>query len=368
MDLELTPEQSELATVAHQLLDDRCPLSVARSYLDGDPAPGDLPGLVRESGWYAIGLEDDDPFGVPGLFLLALAIGTHAAPLPLTDTAVGAAIAAGAEGELGAAVAAGGATVALALLEPSVGWSLEGELCAAHPADGGWTLDVEKLAVNHAGEVDALLVVAETEEGPGAFFVDPAATEITAEPAAIDPSAAPARVKLAGVFVAAGDAVTGAGAAAVIETGLRLGAVASGAEAVGAASRALDLAIEYAAERVQFGRPIAEFQALQHLMADAHVHRETATATLLYAAASLEEEAEDAAEAVAIAKAHASRSARAIVETALQVLGGVAFTWEHDAHLLQRRVLDCERRYGDAIDHERSLGRLLARRGAAVAA
>jgi acyl-CoA dehydrogenase len=122
------------------------------------------------------------------------------------------------------------------------------------------------------------------------------------------------------------------------------------------------MAVAYALERQQFGRAIGSFQALRHLLADLHVERASATATVLYAAASLDAELPDALEAAAIAKAHASRAARTIIEGALQALGGIAFTWEHDVHLLQRRVLECERRFGEPLLHEQELGRQLAER------
>ena len=66
--------------------------------------------------------------------------------------------------------------------------------------------------------------------------------------------------------------------------------------------------------------------------------------------------------------AYAARASRAVVEAALQVLGGIAFTWEHDVHLLQRRVLSCERRFGDALFHESRLGAALAGSRLAVTA
>jgi alkylation response protein AidB-like acyl-CoA dehydrogenase len=97
-------------------------------------------------------------------------------------------------------------------------------------------------------------------------------------------------------------------------------------------------------------------------MAQAHVDREATWSSILYAAAALEENLPEAAEATSIAKAQAARGTRSVVEAALQVLGGIAFTWEHDVHLLQRRVLTCERRFGDAIEHERALGERLAAR------
>jgi alkylation response protein AidB-like acyl-CoA dehydrogenase len=94
-------------------------------------------------------------------------------------------------------------------------------------------------------------------------------------------------------------------------------------------------------------------------MADAHVLRETAWSTVLYASAAVDESTAEAEEVAAIAKAHASRAAKDVVEAACQVFGGVAFTWEHDVHLFQRRVLEAERRFGDALHHETVLGNRL---------
>ena len=178
----------------------------------------------------------------------------------------------------------------------------------------------------------------------------------------IDPSTRSARVVLDDVRVASDSAVVGAEAADAIRRAFAIGAVATAAEAVGAASAALDLAIAYAKEREQFKRPIATFQAVQHLLADAHVLRETAWSTTLYAAAALDEDVADAAEASTIAKAYVSRAARKVVQGALQVFGGVGFTWEHDLHLFLRRVLACEQRFGDAAFHEQQLGSALAER------
>ena len=145
-----------------------------------------------------------------------------------------------------------------------------------------------------------------------------------------------------------------------VRAALAVGAVATAAEALGAAAAALEMAVTYSKERTQFGRQIGSFQALQHHMADLHVLCETATAAVLYASASLDTGADPRGETASIAKAHVSRASRRIVEGALQILGGIAFTWEHDVHLLQRRVLECERRFGDALHHEHVLAERIA--------
>jgi alkylation response protein AidB-like acyl-CoA dehydrogenase len=219
-------------------------------------------------------------------------------------------------------------------------------------------LNGEKVDVQHGATVAAFAVVVEDAV---AFIAADAPGVVVTPVEGVDPAAAACTVTF--TDVQADHVVTGD---AAIARAFAIGAVAVTAEGLGAASAALDLAIEYSLERKQFGRPIGSFQALQHVMADAHIDREAAWSTVLYAAAALDEELPDAAEAARIAKAYGARASRSVVEAALQVLGGIAFTWEHDVHLLQRRVLSTERRFGDAIMHEDRLGESLAARTTAV--
>lgn len=336
MDLELTEDQRDLRTLAREFLSARGDLQPARAFLEGEGDATALAAEVAELGWYAVGLEDDDPFGVPGLCVLAEQVGAHVAPVPLVDSAVAA--------RLGAPAGA----AALCVLEASSGWSLEG--MGAEASGDGRRVSGRKTGVHHAGLAERLVVVARLEGEPAALAVAARDGAVTSRPG-VDPSSATATVTFDDAPV---QAVLARGADA-LRAAFALGAVASAAEAVGAASRALDLAIAYSLERSQFGRPIGANQALAHLMADLHVLRETAWSTVLYAAGALDEDLEDALATASVAKAYASPAARRVAEGALQVFGGVGFTWEHDAHLLARRVLECERRFGDAIDHERIL-------------
>jgi alkylation response protein AidB-like acyl-CoA dehydrogenase len=236
--------------------------------------------------------------------------------------------------------------------------------------DDGWRLRGEKVGVQHGGTVGAHAVLGEDADGELAVaFVAANAPGLRAVDApGVDPAAATATVTFKDVAVPAGCVLTGDVAARAVRGAFAVGAVAATAEGLGAASAALDLAITYAHEREQFGRPIGSFQALKHVMADAHVDREAAWSSVLYAAAALDEDLPGAAEAARIAKAFGARASRSVVEAALQVLGGIAFTWEHDVHLLQRRVLSAERRFGDAVAHETALGDLLATRTSEVPA
>jgi alkylation response protein AidB-like acyl-CoA dehydrogenase len=361
MDLELTPDQRELRDVARQALDARAPLSLARAFLEGR-AVEPLHPLLTELGWYAVGVDPDDGFGIPGLALLAQQVGAHAAPTALVDTAVAA--------RLYPALAEGDRTVALAVLEAEGDWSLSDlGMSLVAREDVGWRLYGHKLGVQHATSADLLLVVAECGGTPACALVPAGAPGLSIRPqAGVDAASAPAVVELSGVTVADEDVLTGPDALAALEAAFAVGAVATAAEGLGAAAAALDLAIEYAGERHQFGRPIGSFQALKHVMADAHIDRESAWSSVLYASAALDEGLDSAGETASIAAGYAARASRRVVEAALQVFGGIAFTWEHDAHLLQRRVLSCERRFGDALFHESRLGAALASRRVAVTA
>ena len=368
MDLELSPEQRELRAVARQALDARAPLSLAREWLDGGPA-APLHDLLVELGWYTVGLEPDDGFGLPGLVLLADQAGRHAAPTALVDTAVASRIAAHMDGPHAAAIRAGERSVALAVLEPNADWSLAGVSTSLERHGDGWRLTGRKIGVQHGETVDLLMVFADCAGAPAVVLVpvDRSGITVTAAPG-VDPAAATATVTLDGVIADDELALIGDPAAAATRPAFAVGAVATAAEGIGAAAAALDLAIAYAGERHQFGRPIGSFQALKHLLADAHVDRETAWSSTLYAAAALDGALPEAEQAAAIAAAYGARASRRVVEASIQVLGGIAFTWEHDLHLLQRRVLSCEQRFGGALHHERWLGAQLAGRRLEVAA
>src|SRR5690349_3648284 len=113
MDLELTPDHQELQAVARQALDERSPLRLARAFLDGEASAEPLHALLSELGWYAVGLEPEDGFGIPGLVLLAEQAGAHAAPSALVDTAIAARLARA----CGHPAASGESAVALAVVE-----------------------------------------------------------------------------------------------------------------------------------------------------------------------------------------------------------------------------------------------------------
>ena len=127
-----------------------------------------------------------------------------------------------------------------------------------------------------------------------------------------------------------------------------LALTAIAADLVGVMQGALDEAVRYAGERVQFGVRIGSFQAVQHMLADALVRVEGARSCLWHAGWAIDHLPVDEARLAAMtAKAYAAAAGRDVVETAVQVFGGIAITWEHVAHLRVRRTLVDRRLFGD---------------------
>ena len=131
------------------------------------------------------------------------------------------------------------------------------------------------------------------------------------------------------------------------------------AELVGGMQRALDQTVEYAKTRKQFGKPIGQFQAVQHHCADMFLQTESARSAVYYAAWALEENAPDASTAVSVAKMYASDAARDVGNRGIQVHGGMGFTWENDLHLHYRRFKASETAFGDATYHRERIARLV---------
>ncbi|MEU4423178.1 acyl-CoA dehydrogenase family protein [Actinoplanes sp. NPDC024001] len=130
-----------------------------------------------------------------------------------------------------------------------------------------------------------------------------------------------------------------------------IGCVALSAEQVGAAARALELTLDYVKTRHQFGRPIGSFQVLQHRLAEAHVRLEAARSASWTAAEALVAGAPEASSLASVAKVCCSETLRAVAAEMVQMHGGIAITWEHDAHLYLRRAYACAQLFGSPAQH-----------------
>jgi alkylation response protein AidB-like acyl-CoA dehydrogenase len=141
------------------------------------------------------------------------------------------------------------------------------------------------------------------------------------------------------------------GGAPELERGRGQATVVNAAESVGLAQRAMEMAVEYAKERRQFDRPIGSYQAVSHMCAQMLLEVEGARSAVYWAAWALDHEPETAPLAVSVAKAYAGDAGRRVPRAALQVHGGIGFTWEHDLHFLLKRGEANAHTYGEGAEH-----------------
>jgi alkylation response protein AidB-like acyl-CoA dehydrogenase len=154
------------------------------------------------------------------------------------------------------------------------------------------------------------------------------------------------------------------GDAAALSRALDIATAALVGEMVGGMQRSLEITVEYAKMRKQFGKPIGMFQAVQHQCADMYLETESSRSAAYYAAWALEENAPDASVAVSIAKMYASDACRTVGNRGIQIHGGMGFTWENDLHLYYRRAKSSETMFGDASFHRERIARQVIDSGA----
>jgi alkylation response protein AidB-like acyl-CoA dehydrogenase len=157
----------------------------------------------------------------------------------------------------------------------------------------------------------------------------------------------------------------GAAARKAIDHALDVATVALCAEMTGGMQRTLDIAVEYAKTRKQFGKPIGQYQAVQHQCADMLIWTESSRSAAFYAAWAMTEGIPEARAAVSVAKTYASDACREVGNRGVQVQGGMGFTWENDTHLFYRRAKASEIAFGDATFHRERIAKLVIDRGAA---
>jgi alkylation response protein AidB-like acyl-CoA dehydrogenase len=253
-------------------------------------------------------------------------------------------------------IAAGRTTATLAFTEPNGRWDPSGIEASARRDGAGWRIDGSKLYVLDGHTADLVLVAARTAAGVGLFQVAGDAAGLARTPlATLDPTRKQARLELDGV-AATRIGADGAGAE-VLSAVLDRAAVALAAEQVGGAQRCLDMAVAYARERVQFGRPIGSFQAIQHKCADMLLEVESARSAAYYAAWCAADRAEELPAVASLAKACCSDAYLHVASENIQVHGGIGFTWEHPAHLYFRRAKSSDLLFGDASHHRELLAR-----------
>ena len=372
MNFSFSEDQVLLRNSVRSFLDEHCRPAHPRAMMDD--ARGYDPALWNEMaklGW--LGLPFPEQHGGAGLGLVELAIaiedlGRAAYPGPYLATVV--------LGGLGLllggsaaqkdrwlpAIASGEKRASAALMEDALDWDPASTAATAVTAGGGWTISGVKRFVPWAHVADIVLVPARSPEGLSLFLVDPKQAGVALRRmVGIDLCSRWSEMRLEGVRVGA-DAVVGQPGTAgpVLESLLRRAAVCASAEMLGAARRCLDMSVEYAKVREQFGQPIGSFQAIRHRCAEMLLDVENCHSAVYYAAWALEAGAEDAAVAASICKSYVSESARRVCGDSIQVHGGIGFTWEYDLHLYMKRAKALEPLFGDAEFHRELITRHVA--------
>lgn len=372
MDFELSAEQRFLQQTARAFLERAVP--PARSRALAETAPGmdpELWGSLVEQGW--LGMAVSESRGGLGLGMVELAavwemIGRACLPGPLFGSLWGVAVLeAACESADDAAriepFVSGQQRAAVAWLEEDRSWELGEQQLRAERRGNDWRLTGRKSLVLDALGSDVLLVVARATQGIALFEVatNQPGLRMRTTPC-YDLSRRLAEVEFDGTNIPTGQLLAlDTRAETALERGRAVASVALSAELLGAMQWALEATVAYAQQRQQFGRAVGSFQAVQQQCADMLLWVESARSAVYYAAWSLTAGAAEASTAVALAKAYTADAARETLERAIQVHGGIGFTWEHDLQRFYKRVRSSEMLLGDASEQRERLATMILR-------
>jgi alkylation response protein AidB-like acyl-CoA dehydrogenase len=342
-DLVPTREHTELASAVRNLLDKRSDSQAVRRAIE-QPAGFDTDlwaTLCEQIGVAALAIPEEHGgagFTLAETYVVLEELGRALTPSPLLASVVASAALLAAEDHESLARIAEGAVA-------TVAWSgitsTPDAPVAATWKDGALSGSVSP--VLHGDIAEILLVVVEHNDGVGLFSVDPTASGLTrTRVTGMDQTLGFADLKFENV-VAEPLALD---AESVLATTHRVGTLAAAALQVGCAQRGLDMTVEYAKQREQFGRPIGSFQALKHRMADMLVRVQMSRAGAWAAVQAHVTDAPNADRLTAAAASYCAESAMAVAAESIQLHGGIAITWEHDAHLGFKRAQALNQLFG----------------------
>jgi alkylation response protein AidB-like acyl-CoA dehydrogenase len=367
MNLSFTDEQEELRRSVRRFLADKSPESEVRRLMETE-AGFDLDVWGQMADQLGLtGLAIPEKYGGSGFSYVELVVameemGRALLCAPFFSSAVLAAATLlssddeEVKSELLPGIASGEVRGTLALTEESGRWDEPGVTAQARRDGRGYVLDGHKTFVIDGHTAERILVAARMEASPGVslFAVAGDAPGLARRPLpTMDQTRKQSRLD----FVSVPARLIGAAGQAwpVVSRALDLAAVALAAEQVGGAQRVLEMSVEYAKVRVQFGRPIGSFQAIKHKCADMLLAVESAKSAAYYAAWTAAEDNEELPVMASLAKAYCSEAYFQAAADNIQIHGGIGFTWDHPAHLYFKRAKSSELILGDPAYHRELL-------------
>jgi alkylation response protein AidB-like acyl-CoA dehydrogenase len=365
MNFAFSEEQEELRSSVRRFLEDKSPMTEVRRLMETsegyDPAVWKQMG--EQLGLQAIAIPEEYGgvgFGYVELTVIFEEMGAALLCAPYFATvalAANALLSSGderAKKDLLPGIASGETIATLALTEDTGRWDLDGVTLAATGKGGEWKLDGHKMFVIDGHTADLILVAGRTAKGVSLFAVESGAAGLTRTPlATMDQTRKQARIEFSGTPARLVGEDGGAGPA--LSRTLDLAAVALAAEQVGGAQRCLDMAVDYAKTRIQFGRPIGSFQAIKHKCDDMLLEVESAKSAAYYAGWAAAEDSDELPVVASLAKSYCSEAYFHAAAENIQIHGGIGFTWEHDAHLYFKRAKSSELLLGDPSYHRELL-------------
>jgi alkylation response protein AidB-like acyl-CoA dehydrogenase len=372
----LNDEQAMLRDMAAEWARDRAPMSVVRGQYDRDAGNGHDPDLYAEMaamGWTGIIVPEalgGSDFGYLSLGLVIEELGRTLAPSPLIGSALSAASAlrlAGSDAQQARwlpGIADGSVIAALAIDEGPRHAPLATALTAVSD-DRGWRLDGIKRPVQDGMAAQLLIVAARTAGAPGdadgitLFLVEADTAGLSRHALDQIDARVPALLAFDGAVLPA-DAVLGGvnKGGPLLDTILDHARIGLSAEMLGAMTQAFETTLEYLKTRVQFGRPIGSFQALQHRAAEMFAELQLARSAVEAALIALDERDPGLAAKASLAKAIAGETLHRVSGEMVQMHGGIGMTHEHDAGLYLKRARVAEQCHGNAAFHRERWGRL----------
>jgi alkylation response protein AidB-like acyl-CoA dehydrogenase len=358
-------EQEELRNVVRQFLEAKSPEAAVREQMETERGfdPEVWKQMAEQLGLQSLTIPEEfggQGFGYVELIVVLEEMGKTLVCAPYFSTVVLAANTLLQSGDDAAkkeylpGIASGETIATLAFTEPSGKWDESGVEASASGSGDSWKLSGTKMFVLDGHTADLIIVAARTSKGVSLFAVNGDAAGLTRTPlATMDQTRKQAKLELDGVE---GRLIGEEGKGwDVLSTVLDLAAVALAAEQVGGAQRCLDMSVEYAKVRVQFGRPIGSFQAIKHKCADMLLEVESAKSAAYYAGWCASEMNDELPAVASLAKAYCSDAYFHAAAENIQIHGGIGFTWEHPAHLYFKRAKSSELLFGDPTYHRELL-------------